>query len=271
MTPNKQILNATELWHLNAEALHDQSYLDQYTAALTFLIRDTKLHILDTACGSGFPTTSLYQLGFTNIEASDADADSVAKLSRYFQNLNLPIPVSEGMWQELSNKIDRKFDVILNTDNSLVYMDGWSENGSVASGFENISQRISLVLKNFYDLLNPNGFVIIGLGKHYDPIASDDYWKNSSHRIFHATENEQAVQIEWKIKTDWQETRHLNWTITAEGNEVTGITEKKAYLITKNELADMMHKIGFSTVHILDPDGTRDNLIVGMKSNRFKL
>lgn len=268
MTSTKKILNATELWHLSAEALHDQEYLNRYVTALTFLIREKNLHILDTACGSGFPATDLYKRGFIHIEASDADANSVAELSRYFESFGLAIPVSEGLWQEIASKINKKFDVILNTDNSLVYMDGWSENGldSIASGFENISKRLSLVLKNFYDLLSEDGFVIIGLGKHYDPALSDEHWKDSGHKIFHTSKNNRDIQIEWKIKTDWQDTRLLDWTITAEGVDVEGSTQKKAYLVTKYELAEIMRGVGFKKVHIFEPDGTRDNLIVGIKN-----
>jgi hypothetical protein len=175
------------------------------------------------------------------------------------------------MWQEIAGKINTKFDVLLNTDNSLVYMDGWSETGSVSVGFDAISKRLALVLKNFFDLLNDDGFVVIGLGKHYDPILSDEYWKQSNHKIFHASKNNHAIQIECHIETDWQKNRILDWTLVADGDEVTGSTRKKAYLVTKYELADIMRSVGFEKVHIFEPDGTRDNLIIGMKSDRFKL
>jgi SAM-dependent methyltransferase len=166
---SKKILNATELWHLSAEGLHDIAYHVKYTEALAFLIRDKNCSILDTASGGGFPTVDLYRAGFTKIEASDADEKSVKILESFFNELKMSIPVSEGRWQDLSKKIDKKYDVVINSDNSLVYMDGWPGGTPIASGLEQISKRLSLALRSFYELLNDDGFVIIGLGKHYDP------------------------------------------------------------------------------------------------------
>jgi SAM-dependent methyltransferase len=262
MTEDKKIIDATEVWHIAADALHTHDFRTKYLDALDFAIREKRLSILDTAAGTGFPTVDLYKAGFTNIEASDADKKSVDLLQKYFQNVNIPIPVSEGKWQELSQKISKRFDVIINTDNSFVYMDGWSEGGHFASGTEAVFERISLVLKNFYDVLNDRGFVIIGLSRHYHP-GTKDYRLPLEYE-----QNGEKVNIEWYGAMDW-ETRENRWTVKVEGGKFRGEFLKRSYAVTKEEVADLMRKIGFKRVHILEPDGTRDNFIIGLRSSRL--
>jgi len=261
---SKKIIDATEVWHIVADALHTQNFRAMYVDALDFAIRNKKLSILDTAAGSGFPTIYLYKAGFINIETSDADKKSVELLQKYFQSVNMPIPVSEGRWQELSQKISKRFDLIINTDNSFVYMDGWSGGGHFANGTKAVFERVSLVLKNFYDALNDNGFIIIGLSKHYHPGTKKyklplDYKKDGK-----------GVNIEWYGTMDW-ETRENKWTVKVENNEFRGKFLKRSYAITKEEVADLMRKVGFKKVHILEPDGTRDNFIIGLRNSRIAI
>ncbi|MBI2463715.1 class I SAM-dependent methyltransferase [Candidatus Peregrinibacteria bacterium] len=254
----QKILNPTEIWHISAEALNSKKYRKKYIDALSFLIRDKKLTILDSACGSGFPVTDLYNNGFTKITASDADKKSVKFLQTHFKNLNMPVPVYTIEWQKLNKKIQNKFDVLVNAGNSLIYMDGWSE-GTFVSGTKKVFKRISLVLKNFYDVLQDDGFAIIGLAKHYH------LGTTKLTTIFDLTKNKKKYHIEWRSVMDWHNRNH-QWTTNIEGKNVKGSVLRKSYLFTKDELATLMRKVGFKKVHILEPDGTRDNLIIGFKN-----
>jgi hypothetical protein len=89
--------------------------------------------------------------------------------------------------------------------------------------------------------------------------------KQAYERSFDMMSDSKNVHIDWKVSTDWDGTRILDWTIKAMGDDVEGITKKYAYLITKDELVKLMRDVGFSRVHVLAPDDTRDNLIVGLK------
>ncbi len=251
-------LNPTEVWHLSAEALHDEKYRNAYITALASVIKNKNLRILDTACGSGFPAIDLYEKGFHSIEASDADAQSVRELEVYFKDQNIPIPVSEGLWQELAQKVAKHFQVLVCADNSIVYMDGWAD-GTPEQGKEKVFERLSLVLKNFYDLLEDDGIAIVGLGKHYrlDVVA---------HKtpIRDLEKDGDIIHIDWNIDMDWEK-RNAIWRTDIHGEKISGSTTQIAYLVTKEELADLMRKVGFKTVQIIEPEDTRDNLVVGTK------
>lgn len=259
---NKKILAATEVWHIAAEALHTEDFRANYINGLEYAIRNKNLTILDTAAGSGFPTVDLYRAGFKNVEASDADEKSVHMLQEYFQNDGLSIPVSEGKWQELSKKIQKRFDVVMNMDNSFIYMDGWTDDGTFASGTEQVFDRISLILKNFYEVLQEDGFAILGLSRHYHP-ETKDYSLSLEYKKENGT-----INIDWYGTMDW-ETRENRWTVKVEGEDSKGEFLKRSYCITKEETAELMKKVGFKKVHVLDPDSTRDVLIVGLKSGRI--
>jgi SAM-dependent methyltransferase len=256
----KKNLDATEVWHIAADAMHVPEYRANYRDALRFMIRDKKFLILDTACGSGFPAMDLYKDGFTKLEASDADKKSAEILQAYFNDLNIPIPVSVGKWQELAEKIDKKFDIVLNCDNSFVYMDGWSEHGDFAVGAEAVFQRVSAVLKNFYKILKSDGFVIVGLGKHY-------HTGTLEYRLpLEYNEDGTGVSIEWFGTMDWQK-RENRWTVKVSGNDFEGEFLKRSYAITKEEITELMKKVGFKKVHIFEPDGIKDNFIIGLKND----
>lgn len=261
MLKNKKLLDAGDVWRIAAEAIHTPDFRAKYFAALDFAIRDKKLSILDTATGTGFPTIDLYNGGFKNIEASDADQTSVEMLKAYFQSVGISIPVSEGKWQELSKKISKKYDVLVNLDNSVVYMDGWTEGGAFASGSVEVFKRMSLVFRNFYEVLNEDGFAIMGLSKHYHT-GTKDY---SLSLPF--SKDGKKIDIDWFGEINW-ETRENKWTVKVKGEDFEGEFLKRSYGITKEEMASLMRDVGFKKVHILEPDSTRDNFIIGLKSGR---
>lgn len=259
---NKKILTETETWHIAAEAFHTDDFRAKYINGLEYAIRNKDLTILDTAAGNGFPTTDLYHAGFKNIEASDSDEKSVNLLREFFQNGGLSIPVSEGKWQELSQKIQKQFDVVINMDNSFVYMDGWTDTGIFANGNEQVFGRISLILKNFYEVLHEDGFVILGLGRHYHP-GTKEYSLTLKY-----SKNNIKADIEWYGKMNW-ETRENRWTVKVNGEDFHGEFLKRSYCITKEETAEILKRVGFQKVHIIDPDSAGNIFIVGLKSGKI--
>lgn len=254
----KKQLTPTELWHISAEALHTEEYRRVYSSAIDFIIKDKDLSILDTACGSGFPTADLINLGYKNIEASDADETSVSELKENFNKIGINIPIHAGKWQELASKISKKFDIVINSDNSFVYMDGWMGEELIGNK-EKAFEKMQVVLKNFYDALKPGGMAIIGLGKHYLP-NNDSIFQ----RTFNLKKDGDDFVIVWSSVLNW-ETRIHNWTTTVTSSTSEGTCHKNSYLLTKDELAEQARKTGFKTVHVLEPDGARDNLIVAIK------
>lgn len=163
----------TEIWNISAEMLHTPEYREKYLDALRPLIPDRNSLILDTACGTGFPSLYLYKNGYKMITCSDGDAESIGMAKEKFQAMdanNVSFHISS--WQDLNKNIQEVFDVILNVDNSLVYLDSWSNPIDKISEDE-IFENIKHVLKNFYSLLKPGGVCIVALAKNNDRDAEN--------------------------------------------------------------------------------------------------
>src|SRR5438874_1121032 len=137
----KKELTQSQVWEIAGNALHDKEYRENYSEALAFVLKDKNLKILDTAGDTGFPTFDLYKLGFTNLSVTDGNETYATELQEKFKSEGMEISAYHSSWQELGSKISEKFDVIVNADNSFVYMDGWM-GGETPEKLENIFPRI---------------------------------------------------------------------------------------------------------------------------------
>lgn len=261
-------LTDSEIWSFEGQSVHTESYVKAYLNALELVLPDHETKILDTAAGVGFPTENLYLNGYHNITSLDGDADSAAYSTKVFAEKNMPISVATGSWQTLSKTVHDTYDVLINVDNALVYMDGWSGPRDMAEGEEAVFERFRTVLKEFLSVIKPGGMAILGLGKHYEPtqqgIPEGGGDKDNKVVPFDLIRDGEPVKMTWHIHRDWQK-RHHESKAVVEAKDFGGEILRVAYLITKDELMKLMKEVGFSQVHLLVPDGTRDNLIIGIK------
>ncbi len=261
-------LSDSEIWSFEAQAIHTKDYVKDYMNALQLVLPSHDAKILDTAAGVGFPTEDLYVSGYHNITSLDGDSESAAYSIRIFAEKNIPISVAVGKWQALSQNVHDTYDVLVNLDNSLVYMDGWSGAGSMTEGTEAVFGRFRIVLREFLAVVKPGGRVILGLGKHYEPthqgIPEGGGSKDNKVVPFDLVRDGEPVKMTWHIHRDWNK-RHHDSRAVVEAEDFSGDILRIAYLITKDELMMLMKEVGFSQVHLLIPDGTRDNLIIGIK------
>src|SRR3989344_1263345 len=247
-------LTDSEIWSFEGQAVHTEAYIKAYLNALKLILQNHEVKILDTAAGVGFPTENLYLDGYHNITSLDGDADSAAYSTKIFAEKKMPISVSTGKWQTLSKNIHDTFDVLINTDNALVYMDGWSGHGSMVEGEEAVFERFRIVLKEFLAVVKPNGMVVLGLGKHYEPNQQGipEGGGNKDNKIvpFDLIRDGEPVKMTWHIHRDWQK-RHHESRAVVEAKDFSGDIMRVAYLITKDELMKLMKEVGFSQVHLL--------------------
>ena len=272
----RRVLSSRELWELSAQALHDNAYVYAYVGVLEGMIRNRNSSILDTASGLGFPTEQLYDRGFHRIDACDADAASVRRFQLQLERRGVSVKVFQSTWQDLAYTTCRGYDVILNVDNSFVYMDGWEVESPhyrahFRPGKEHAFQRGRSLLLGFHNTLNPNGSLIIGIGKHYQPpsktysiVCATDPGFSFNTRFSPVYVDGMPITITWHGCFNWEERVHDWWT-TIEGDTVEGVVLRRSYLYTKNELAQLMVDVGFARADIVENEDMRDDLVVGIK------
>jgi len=148
----KKQLTPTELWHISAEALHTKEYRGCILLHSPLSIRDKKLSIWIQRCGSGFRQLILSIWGYKNIEQVMLH-NLCCRAQGKLHKLGITIPIHTKQWQELAAKIPKKFDVVVNSDNSFVtWMAGWER--SCLKVKRGSFEKMQVVLQNFYDVLS---------------------------------------------------------------------------------------------------------------------
>lgn len=257
----EQKLSTSDIWSISSRAFHTPLYRKKYTRTLEKLIScpQKTVAILDTACGIGFPSLDLYKSGFSNLSCSDADSNALKLLKQNFKN---PIRFFQSNWEELYEKDVNRYDILLNVDNSLVYMDGWNKD-CLAKGSESIFARILLVLKSFHQCLKPGGKLIVALTKMNSKRRKKD------RIVFpEMSYNGQKVKVIWEAFFDWN-SRIKTWVI----HTILGTQEYqlaiKSYLITSDELICLLRQAGFTDIGNVCVSSLRDNLFVAHKPSHL--
>lgn len=242
-------------WKISAEILHSKAYIGKYLRALVPLIGRKDASILDSACGTGFPSRALYEAGYMNLVCSDGDKESVESLRRIMSSENKPVQVHHASWQDIRMRIGGTFDVVLNVDNSLVYLDSWS-GGTMARGEEEIFGRIIAVLENFRLMLKPGGRLIVALTKNnVRGIAEREV--EIGEGVFEG----KAVKVVWRLSYDWKRRRkHWNCVCNLPDGEL--VSESESYLVTGEELKGLLMRAGFKKVRMVESEGIYDNFLV---------
>lgn len=252
-------LSRTEIWDISSEVLHTPEYRKKYIAALSHIIGSTDKTILDTACGTGFPSIDLFRIGYLDITCVDADVEALKLIQSRFSIQGFNPKVVASRWQDLDSNITDTFDIVLNCDNSFVYLDTWSEDFALAKNEEEIFNGMKTVLKNFYNRLNEKGKVVVGLAKNNQ--------KDLKEKVVDIGEAEykgKKVKIVWKLWYDWS-VRIKKWAIVTyiDGEEIS--INYKSYLIDQQELIGLMNKVGFKDIKVISIDGIYDDLLIGFK------
>jgi SAM-dependent methyltransferase len=258
MRPNADDVTLAEMWSISGQLLHTPTYRHRHATLLAKAIDDPALSILDAACGTGFPMIELHDLGFHNLTGSDADAELLARFRAEIaaRHPHWQPDLIEASWQELPQKITRQFDVVLNVDAAIGFMDSWLP-GEMRSGPANIFTRVTEVLRNFHAVTRPGGRFFIGLQKN-------NHKGNRYYPMFVGRMRLGAIEAEahWHMTYDWA-TRIKTWVniVRIDGQEHA--QTRRSYLFDLDELAGFLLQAGFAHVERLPtPDDLYEDILI---------
>jgi len=251
-----------EMWSVSGQLLHTPAYRRSHAATLAAAIGDPAQSILDAACGTGFPMIELHDLGFPHLTGSDADAALLAKFRAEIaiRQPNWQPDLIEASWQELTDKITRQFDVVLNVDAAIGFMDSWLA-GEMRAGPDNIFARVTEVLRNFHAVTRPGGRFFIGLQKNNH--KGNRYYPMFVGRM---RLGDTEAEAHWHMTYDW-ETRIKTWVniVRLDGREHA--QTRRSYLFDLDELATFLLQAGFVRVDRLPtPDDLYEDILIAHKA-----
>jgi SAM-dependent methyltransferase len=250
-----------DMWSVSGQLLHTPDYRRSHAALLAAAIGARDQSLLDAACGTGFPLIELRYLGFTNLTGADADADLLARFrAAIAADANLADwqpDLIEVSWQRLPLVIHRRFDVVLNVDAAIGFMDSWAP-GEMRVGPAAIFARVIEVLRNFHAVTRPGGRFFIGLQKNNH--KGNTYYPMEVGRM--ALDGVEA-HAQWNMSYDW-ERRIKTWVnlVTLDGR--THSQTRQSYLFDLAELGDLLVAAGFEHVERLaTPDDLYEDILIG--------
>lgn len=206
----------------------------------------------------------LHELGYTHLTGSDADRDLLEKFRvRLAGDKSLASwhpRLVEASWQQLPQRLPEQFDVVLNVDAAIGFMDSWGE-GEMRHGPDLIFARVVEVLRNFHAMTAEDGRFFVGLQKN----------NHKGNRYYPMFVGEMAVdgvlaEAYWNMSYDW-ETRIKTWVniVRLGGREYT--QTRQSYLFDLAELAGFLRAAGFSEVERLPtPDDLYEDILVAYRS-----
>ena len=199
-------------YYLRYQDSEESKFLELLFSKLNFV---PKGHALDAGCGYGFFTNILAKLGFEEIIGFDLDKERIAKASKAFGNRDsrCKFDVADAVNPPYGKET---FDLVFCRGLSTLYT-------------QDISQGCKQC-DTFYDLLRPNGFLIL-------ICASDLSGKMTTGKII----NQEMSTIAKFVDKTKQSSQHWNYFVFAKHYSTkllgktmfSGFTSSLAVLLTK--------------------------------------
>jgi len=211
-----------------------------------FLKKNNVTNILDAGAGTGFPIIGLKKLGW-DVTYSDSSNEMLEFFKRKLKESKLEIPYYISNWLDLSKNIPKKFDAVLCRGNTLIYVDSWGENRISDKTKDNIKHA----LQEFYKMLNENGLLYVDItNKAHFNESNFAVTNDFGEKIINGKKTKMSVEFNMDFK---KKIRIFKPIITIDGkrNEFSNY----AYLLTHNELEDLLKEVGFKKVEEIKIDG----------------
>ncbi len=227
-------MNLAEYWNICTQVLWDETYIE----GLEELFRKYKVtSILDVAGGTGFPSIQLSQKGW-GVAYVDGSSEMVEFFQKRCKGLSLIIPTYHLSWQNL-DRLPGKYDAVMCRGNSLIYSDSWGGDLNPAR----VLSHIKAALTAFHAKLKGGGILYVDITNRSEfekpqPVTECIAGKKVEGK---------TVDITWTFSHD-EERKVRKWLSNSTIGDKTCTFGSDSYLMTPDELRDLLIEVGFSVV-----------------------
>ena len=234
--------NISELWDdCIYELIYDPK---KYVNDIENLFKELKItkdaKIIDVSVGSGFPALELTQKGYS-VDCMDISGDAINVFNKKAKKFKVDLKCKKLSWLEIpKNYKKNNYDFLFCRGNSFIYASGgWDSEVK-------LDRKIALgnyekTLKIFYDSMKSGGWIYIDKFKDNE-IES----KEIVGKVKIGKETYEWYFYRNPIKKT--RTREAKMILKDKSGKETPLVAFTTYLLTFNELTQLMEKVGFKNI-----------------------
>lgn len=248
-----QRLSIADRWDIAAKVWHTDKEIEIIKTLMEHLQISQQSVISDVACGTGFHSINLSNLGH-NVIASDIDENNLKIFSkRLYEDDIKNITVFKMDWLKMQSTLFTKVDALMCLGSSITYFESWKEGKHIDS--KNRIVGLKNVLHNFKNAVKVNGKVIIGFSRHYP--------ENKNLEIVNfepiVIEGE-LLEMKWFLELDWKNFQK-KWTCDVRSEHNNYTFDLESHLYTLDEFKSICLTV-FDNVEVLDINANYYDLFV---------
>lgn len=241
----KELASLGVKWNLASHIWHDYNTEKRI---LSEIINHCNLkaddYVLDLACGTGFHGNILNEFNF-KLYLSDYDSTNINLAKNQYSSIK---NVFVANWFDINSHDEiskNKYDAIFCIGSSISYFESWNED---VKDLKLDRKALDKVLKNFAQLLNENGYFVLGFSRHYD-----EQFENVNLNIGRTLIDNIEYSMSWNLKFDW--INHIkNWSCLLKGQNKENYTfNLVSHLYSKKDLVEYCTS-HFKTAEVIDID-----------------
>jgi SAM-dependent methyltransferase len=239
------------VWDLCLSTEYDHELVVRGIAA--WLGPPNGLHVLDCACGSGFPSLDLHRLGY-RLSCTDGSAFMLERFRRNAQAAGVPLEPRQARWEELDVLYPATFDVVLCRGCSLIYA-GTFETDADPDWFALVGS-----IESFTRCLRPGGRLYV------DTTPESELHGKYPQVSEYAPRMIDGHRVEWsEYLTADPHTRIRRWRVSLRIDDNSVDFERRSHYVPHAEFAGLLEDAGLEDVRRVDIPGERYAVFVGRR------
>jgi SAM-dependent methyltransferase len=243
IAPNLLAPEVGTVWDLCLSAEFDRERLVKGLAE--WLGSPGDQQVLDCACGTGFPSLDLCQLGY-DLTCTDASPLMLNRFRIKAETKGVQLRPVQARWEELGGLYPERFDVVMCRGSSFIYAGTWD------SDADPDWSALEASVKSFAACLRPGGRLYIDTTQEEDLLYEDPKWEVHPTR----TIDGRQVDLRERVVTDRAAgVRRWLAELSIDGDSFD--FERKSHYLPHAELMTMLGEAGLDGVGRTEVTGER--------------
>jgi SAM-dependent methyltransferase len=211
------------------------------------------LRVLDSACGTGFPAFELYRLGY-RMTCTDGSAFMLRRFSRNAEAAGVSLSPRQARWEELHERYEAEFDVVLCRGCSLVYA------GTFETDADPDWSAVERSVRSFVGCLRPGGRLYVDTTPEHELNGEYPQVREHPPRMIDG----RCVELREELNAYPQE-RLRRWNVQLKIDGSAFDFERRSHYVPHSDFVKLLQAAGLDDVARIDVPGEPYAVFVGQR------